>query len=57
MISVGLKAQILIMSPVSEGIQLKESSPEEGLKERHEGTEGPSGMCHNHSANHSLGQS
>jgi hypothetical protein len=38
--SVGLKTQILIMSPVSEGIQLKGSLPEEGLNETHEGTDG-----------------
>jgi hypothetical protein len=28
------------MSPVSEGIQFKENSPDEGLSERHKGTEG-----------------
>jgi hypothetical protein len=39
-----LKAQVLIMSPVSEGIQLKENSPDEGLNERHKGTEGQGGV-------------
>jgi hypothetical protein len=28
------------MSPVSEGIQFKENLPEEGLNERHKGSEG-----------------
>jgi hypothetical protein len=49
--SVSLKFQRLIMFPVSESIQLKESLPEEELNERHEGTKGTSGICHNHSAN------
>jgi hypothetical protein len=49
--SVSLKAQMLRMSPVSEGIHLKDSLPEKRLNEKHEGTEDPSGLCHNHSAN------
>jgi hypothetical protein len=36
--SVSLKTQILIMSTVSEGVQVKECSLEEGLNVRHEGT-------------------
>jgi hypothetical protein len=43
-VSVGLKAQILIMSPVNEGVPLKGRSLEEGLSEGHEGTEGPVGV-------------
>jgi hypothetical protein len=35
-----LKAQVLVMSPVSEAVQFKENSLEEGLIERHKGTEG-----------------
>jgi hypothetical protein len=39
-----LKAQVLIMSPVSEGIQFKENLPEEGLNERQKCTEGQEGV-------------
>jgi hypothetical protein len=35
-----LKAQVLIMSPVSEGIQFQKNSPEEGFKRGTEGQEG-----------------
>jgi hypothetical protein len=35
--SADLKAQVLIMSLVSKGIQFKENSPEEGLNERYKG--------------------
>jgi hypothetical protein len=39
----GLKAQVLIMSAVSEGSQFKENSLEGGLNERHKGIEGQGG--------------
>jgi hypothetical protein len=41
---VSLKAQVFIRSPVSEGIQFKENSPEEGLNERQKGPESQGGI-------------